>query len=191
MTTFLHLQRRMGKGEYACKAKTQQQDLLRTGSMKPTNRHVPKTPGLNRQTTAATLESRDSKQSLLLSSDSSAKSGRPTITTEIRSDAPGKLQEREGAPDKMAGLHEEDWTKCCKIALIGAGCKHQVVPSNDYHLVQNPLPVTTLDAIIENARDLVCLELYKIRLVGSKKSFAKLSNSIEYQGKLQVFSMEH
>lgn len=78
---------------------------------------------------------------------------------------------------------------CRKLTLVRQGSKYHT--SSDCHYVRNPFPVATLNYVLQRAKNLACLELCRIRLVGSTEEFANLARAIESLSFLQVFSLEY
>lgn len=77
---------------------------------------------------------------------------------------------------------------CRKLTLVRHGSKY---PSSlTCHHVHNPFPVSALTTVVHQAKQLVCLELCRIRLVGSMEEFAAFARAIEGLPYLQAFSME-
>ena len=80
-----------------------------------------------------------------------------------------------------------DPKECRKLTLVRVGSKFSV----DCHQVNNPFPVAALTKVVQQAKQLVCLELCWIRLVGTMEEFAAFARAIESLPYLQAFSMEH
>lgn len=78
---------------------------------------------------------------------------------------------------------------CRKLTMVRQGSKYHT--SSDCHYVQNPFPVATLNSVLQRAKNLACLELCRIRLVGSTEEFANLARAVESLSFLQVFSLEY
>jgi len=138
---------------------------------------------IDRQLTCTTIESRDSFVPMdPVEETALAPSPVPTRSINIGiTNLPKKS-------NKYTNLVEGKSKRTCKLTLMGT--EDQVATFGNYRMLKNPVKIDTLIEIVEENPDLVCLELFKIRLKGDLEAYTQLANTIERHGMLQAFSME-